>query len=354
MKQTTFITLLSFVASATLAQSVNKIDNPQMLRNEIRQEIRIPDIAGYKAIKGDFHLHTIFSDGSVLPRVRVEEAWSDGLDVIAITDHIEYRPNREMFNADHNTSYNMALERATEIGIHLIKATELTGNKEDGGHINALFITDANPMERKRGEDLTGGVEAAISQGAYLIWNHPGWAIDTCKMFPLNEKWIKEGKIKAVEVFNEKEYYPRAVTWSRDLKLAPISNSDAHASVLNTYAAGVKRPYNIILSCDNSMDAIREAMFAGRVIAVFDHQAAATEELLKALFESCTSVVKLPNGNYKITNNSDLTFTIRSKSLNCTLLPDQSCQFAADKNFEAEVTNLHVDEGANLKTMITI
>jgi len=28
-----------------------------------RQEIRIPDVEGYQTIVGDFHMHTVFSDG---------------------------------------------------------------------------------------------------------------------------------------------------------------------------------------------------------------------------------------------------------------------------------------------------
>ena len=37
-------------------------------------------------------MHSVFSDGSVWPDIRVEEAKKDGLDVIAITEHLEYQP----------------------------------------------------------------------------------------------------------------------------------------------------------------------------------------------------------------------------------------------------------------------
>jgi 3',5'-nucleoside bisphosphate phosphatase len=58
---------------------------------QTRKEINIPNIPGYQTIKCDFHMHTVFSDGQVCPTIRVYEAWRDGLDVIAITDHINYR-----------------------------------------------------------------------------------------------------------------------------------------------------------------------------------------------------------------------------------------------------------------------
>ena len=37
-------------------------------------------------------MHSVFSDGSVWPDIRVQEAIRDGLDVIATTEHIEYQP----------------------------------------------------------------------------------------------------------------------------------------------------------------------------------------------------------------------------------------------------------------------
>ena len=36
-------------------------------------------------------MHTVFSDGSVWPNIRVMEAKKDGLDVIATTEHLEYQ-----------------------------------------------------------------------------------------------------------------------------------------------------------------------------------------------------------------------------------------------------------------------
>ena len=57
-----------------------------------RKEFRIPDLTDYKTLKCDFHIHTVFSDGDVWPTVRLAEAWEEGLDAIAITDHLEYNP----------------------------------------------------------------------------------------------------------------------------------------------------------------------------------------------------------------------------------------------------------------------
>ena len=55
-----------------------------------RQEIVFPQVRGLQVIKADLHIHTIYSDGQVLPESRVWEAWGDGLDLMVITDHPEY------------------------------------------------------------------------------------------------------------------------------------------------------------------------------------------------------------------------------------------------------------------------
>ena len=45
---------------------------------QVRNEIRVPDPEGYRTLKCDFHIHTVFSDGLVWPTVRVDEAYREG------------------------------------------------------------------------------------------------------------------------------------------------------------------------------------------------------------------------------------------------------------------------------------
>ena len=60
--------------------------------NHVRNEVVIPDFAGYKVLKGDFHIHTVFSDGVVWPTYRIQEAGVTDLTSLPFPDHIEYRP----------------------------------------------------------------------------------------------------------------------------------------------------------------------------------------------------------------------------------------------------------------------
>jgi hypothetical protein len=113
----------------------------------------------------------VFSDGNVWPTVRVTEAWKEGLDAIAITDHIEYRPHSNEVISDHNKSFEIAEPLANELQIILVRGTEITRNMPPG-HLNALFIKDANPIDKK---DVFDAITEAKDQGAFILWNHPGW-----------------------------------------------------------------------------------------------------------------------------------------------------------------------------------
>ncbi len=38
---------------------------------QVRDPLPVPDIPGYKTLKADFHMHTVFSDGQVWPTMRL-------------------------------------------------------------------------------------------------------------------------------------------------------------------------------------------------------------------------------------------------------------------------------------------
>ena len=175
-----------------------------------RKEIQIPDIPGYKTLKCDFHMHTVFSDGSVWPTIRVQEAWLEGLDAIAITEHIEYRPHTTDIKADHNRAYEVAEPAAKRANIILIRGAEITRNMPPG-HLNVLFIKNANLLER---DDYKDVLKEAHDQGAFILWNHPGWR----RQQPDKTLWwnehtflLKNNLLHGIEVCNSDEYYPEAL-----------------------------------------------------------------------------------------------------------------------------------------------
>jgi predicted metal-dependent phosphoesterase TrpH len=131
-----------------------------------------PDVPGYVTLVSDLHIHTVFSDGSVWPDIRIKEGNKDGLDVISMTEHLEYQPHEEDIpHPDRNRSYEIAQDVANDWELIVIKGLEITRDMPPG-HSNAIFIQDANKILMDKPEDV---FEEAQNQGAFIFWNHPNW-----------------------------------------------------------------------------------------------------------------------------------------------------------------------------------
>lgn len=306
MNRLTFFLMLCCGLSAQAQLKNNDVyEVTEMDKSGVRNEIRIPDFDGYKTLKCDFHIHTVFSDGLVWPNIRVTEAWQEGLDAIAITDHIEYRPNKEILTGDLNESFKIAKKAGDGLGFIVIKGTEITRQKPLG-HLNALFISDAMPMDV---EDPLNAIDEAIRQKAFIMWNHPGWPDDKSTLYPVHEKLIKEGKIHGIEVFNCFEYYPISFDWCKENNLSFLSNTDIHALTGNEYDLKSSfRPMTLVLAKERSEAGIREALFDKRSIAFFNGELAGKAEHLKGLLKASLQI-RIINDKYaEVTNNSDISY----------------------------------------------
>ena len=232
-----------------------------------RRELRLPEIDGYQLLKCDFHVHTIFSDGIVWPTLRVQEAWEEGLDAIAITDHIEGQPARQHVGKGHNNAFDMAKEEAARRNIILVKGGEITRSMPPG-HLNALFVEDVDALDQP---DYMKAIEAAHKQGAFIQWNHPGWGVDSIMWHDVHEDLYRKGWLNGIEVYNEFEWYPVALGWANEKDLTLFGNTDVHDVVerLYDFRQTDHRPMTLVLSKDRTSDGIKEALFARRTLVYF-------------------------------------------------------------------------------------
>lgn len=283
----------------------------QICEAQSRRVINIPDIEGYKTLKCDFHTHTVFSDGTVWPTVRVEEAWSEGLDAIAISDHIEYRPHSKDVVADHNRAFEIASPLAKQLGVLLIRAAEITRSMPPG-HINALFIRNANLLEH---DDVNDALKEARDQGAFLLWNHPGWKVqqpDSTRWFDEHTALLETHLLQGIEVYNSNEFYPEAVDWANEKQLTVFANSDVHGPM---DVGDGHRPMTLVFAKSRTEGGIKEALFSGRTVAYFGNTLIGKSALLEPLFFASLKYDKTPlrlkNGVSKVvslTNNSDIDY----------------------------------------------
>lgn len=265
-----------------------------------RTEIVLPVVNGYKVQKVDLHTHTCYSDGSMTPSYRVVEGWQDGLDAMAITDHIEYRPNEESMakyladgvtrhkavdgkiSSDLNLSVSLAESRARTLGITIIPGTEITRDPVTTGHYNALFTKDNNLIPDS---DPLQAIRNAKKQGAIVQCNHPGWRRTDNEFTSVAEAAIKEGLIDGVEVFNNTEFYPNVIETAVERNFYICAGSDLHQSSHDKYGLyGVYRDMTLVLANDNSLESIREALENRRTIAYAYGDLAGAEQLLKDFF----------------------------------------------------------------------
>jgi len=327
-----------------------------------RREIRIPDILGYRTLKCDFHMHTVFSDGQVWPTVRVEEAWREGLDAIAITDHIEYQPHKDDIPTNHNRPYEIALGQAKKRGLLLVRGAEIT-RQTPPGHFNAIFLDDIDPLDTK---DFMDVLRAARKQGAFVFWNHPGWKAkgDEKYIFPIHDKIRKEGLIQGLEICNGRTYWSGAHSWGIEHGLTLMGNSDIHAPADNDMIGPANhRTITLVFAEEKTLPALKEALMHGCTAVWQGDTLYGDATYLNAIFEASIEV-KQPHYRYRnmatvsITNNSDIDFQCKRTGKlgpeTVTLPAGQRSQFRVpvDKDgwayLEYTVTNLRTAPGKGL------
>lgn len=283
-------------------------------RTKVRREVHLPKIDGKELLKCDFHIHSVFSDGIVWPSLRVDEAWEEGLDVIALTEHLEGQPARTgMEKGDHNRSYKLARNNAAAKNILLVPGAEITRSMPPG-HLNALFITDANALVVPDPMEAIGN---AKKQGAFIEWNHPGWGVDTIMWHPMHEEIYRRGWMDGIEVFNEFEWYPVALNWANDKKLTLIANTDVHdvTERLYDFERNPHRPMTLVLAEERTLDGVKKAMFDRQTIMWFFDTMIGSRELLGKFFNGAVKVEASHHNDgqrdYRtIVNSSDMPFTL--------------------------------------------
>ncbi|MBN2289904.1 MAG: histidinol-phosphatase, partial [Candidatus Glassbacteria bacterium] len=283
-----------------------------------RREIKVPDIPGYLTLKCDLHMHTVFSDGRVWPTVRVDEAWSEGLDAISITDHLEYLPHKKDVSENFNRPYEIALPRAGELSLLLIKGVEVTKDMPTG-HYNALFIDDAEKLNH---QDYLKALRAADEQGAFIFWNHPGWKNSDEQGRAI---WHGEqtavydsGLMHGIEVVNGRDYYPNGHRWAIEKKLTLLGTTDVHSPMAFDYRPGEIRPLTLVFATERSPAAIREALFDRRTAVLSEGSLYGERRFLEPLFAAAVEILN-PRVELKgrggwawlqVRNSSDIPFTL--------------------------------------------
>ena len=234
--------------------------------------IEFPDVDGYRTFTVDLHTHSVFSDGMVWPVIRMQESERDGLTLMAVTEHLEYQPRRaDIPHPDRNRSYIVASEYAAEAEseVIVVNGAEITRSMPPG-HVNAVFITDANallveigevdymtrlrpstPEEQEASErEAQQAIEEANRQNAFVFWNHPNWPRQrpdgVARLTDMHRRLIDGDLLHGIEVANDDFYSAEALRIALDLDLAISGESrtsfEMAFEVLNAIVAPETHP----------------------------------------------------------------------------------------------------------------
>lgn len=335
--------------------SVNSYESGQ------NRQISFPDTSDYLTISSDLHTHSVFSDGHVWPNIRVSEALKDGIDSIAITEHLEYQPHTLFIpNNDRNSAYIEAEKAAEGSDLIVIAGSEIT-REMPPGHLNAVFISDANklfkmdkkdlPEARKRIREVLGDVELpeeereiaekyalgniwspfealeeANKQGAFVFWNHPMWGAQAsdgiARVTEMHKMFIKQNLMHGIEIVNTYTYSEEAFSLALENDLTLIGTSDVHNLIEWDYdsAKNEHRPVTLIFAKDRTADSMKQALFAGRTVVFFKNRLIGKEENLIPLLNS---VITIDSEGYR-GNSEILTLKLKNNSTSSIILQNIS------------------------------
>ncbi len=362
----------------------SRLEMPPSMR---RQELHFPAVGGWKILKAEFHVHTIYSDGQVTPEVRVLEAWRDGIDVLGISDHAEHI---DVALPQHKErSYGRAKDLAGRLGLQLILTSEISTIAQVKRPLrNSDFIVTLLSDEQALSRAYPDAMAQASKQNAITIWAHPGAEWNEHSRSVLNA-----GTLHGIEIYNSHVswsrsrglesvrgawMWPHAMEWAERHELAVFAGSDAHwpIDLMTRGEPGGRRPMTLILSTGSDSNAIREAILERRTVAWFGEMLWGPRHSLEGLVRACVSVVRLePNAAVRpkfavgVTNACPLPFNLLPRAESADLkfkagemdippqatlsLPLSTSDDNLPKSFRVELTFANVYTGPGNPLVLT-
>jgi predicted metal-dependent phosphoesterase TrpH len=316
-----------------------------------RNPLPVPNLPGFQTLKCDFHMHTVFSDGEVWPETRVREAFRDGLDAIAITDHDDYHPHRETVSVDLMQPHRLAVGPAAELGILLVPGVEIT---KGDIHVNALFLEERNVTA---GLGLLPALQAAKQRGAFLFWNHPGWRGKKI-WYPEIDAAHKEGLIQGVEVANAETLESQTLPWLEEKRLTILANTDVH-QLVEMEPGRHRSPVTLLFTRTRDLAGIREALTARRTLAWRHDELWGSANLLSSLFQAAVTAERLaPSGPVIFRNSSAIPFIAQApggEPFTIAALASTAVSLKDKEQTDLELRNLHAtDSAASVKATVRI
>lgn len=300
-----------FVIKVNFTYKESKLVTLYCLNNKMMQ---------LRPLKGDLHMHSIYSDGRATPFAMVMASLDAGMDFVSITDHDCYEGSLKAITKAKQNNIDILVLRGEEVSVGGKKDMSVS---QGNGHILSIHADKSIENQRKdtlkyeeelhqiaktlKKEDIDKNID--VSHYAKNIWvinkikeangvsilAHPNWVYKDGK-YHLHQAFYKEmlksSELDGVEVFGEEKikehnnmtHLTALQTKNKHKYLAPFANSDAHDS---DHEIGDR--FNIIFAKDKLDSSIIEALKDGLCCAVFkrenyEHQYIGKDELAQYVY----------------------------------------------------------------------
>lgn len=251
------------------------------------------DLFNLRPYKGDFHLHTINSDGAQTPEYMAASSRKIGMDFIAITDHRKYEPSLTAVAFQQRLSTSFRCYPGEEVhapdnAVHIV-------NFGGSFSVNKIFQEDEARYRREVAEYAENVPETALPEsrfqvaasewvfdlirkgGGIALYCHPYWKPHNRYYIldEVNEVLLKRRNFDAIEVFggydlhelesNQLEvvrYYQSQV---EGVAAPAVGVSDSHSADNGSLFGWF---YTIVFADQFDFSSIAQAIRANRCVAV--------------------------------------------------------------------------------------
>ena len=312
--------------------------------------------AGKSFISSDLHIHTVFSDGSVWPTIRVEEALRDSIDLISLTEHIEYQPWKvDIPHKNRNRSFQIASGYIQKQPLAIVHGTEITKDMPPG-HFNAIFINDANKFfdNKKNPLEFEKAIKEANNQGAFVFWNHPMWESQRsdgiARLSPIHEKVIKKKHLHGIEVVNMFTFSEEALKIALDNNLTIMGTSDVHVLIdwdFKNERESFHRPITFIISENKTIKATRDALFKGNTFVWYHDLIIGKEENLNIVANENFSINSL-GYDFDFFNSKSI---LKLELINKSVAP-LKIRYTGEYNFHSEFNFFEIKPNSKIEVYL--
>ncbi len=254
------------------------------------------DMIKLKPLKGDLHMHTIYSDGKRTPLAMCISSMESGMDFISITDHDNYNGSLQAIKKVKDLNLDILVLPGEEVTV---------GESNTSGNGHMLSINSNKSIDEQRQDsniyekeviEIVKDIENNLSDNsidplvyAKNIWVinkikeangisilcHPKWLYHNAKYHlhqPIYKEILKNSRVDGIEVvgdidkieeLNNMTYLTYMEIKNKHKYLAPIANSDAHDS---DHYTGER--FTIVFAKEKTDEGIVEAIRDGNVCAI--------------------------------------------------------------------------------------